>query len=196
MAGSWPDATLCFALAGSLVGFLVFNFSPAKIFMGDSGSLTIGLIASILAIKMIEFDSQLPLMPVSDNFLLIEPISRPIFALAVLAYPLLDTMRIFIYRAMRGVSPFSADRNHIHHRLIDAGLTHRQTVLCIYGYNVLVIVLAVSIPVEPNLALPIVGGLALLIGLAPFIFLKKARIKPGVSVDPRKKPTQPVETKL
>ena len=118
-----------FSLAGSLFGFLGFNFSPARIFMGDSGSLTIGLIVSILALHIIEFEKSYNLTEPLDV------ISKPAFVVAALIYPLYDTLRIFIYRAVRGVSPFSADRNHIHHRLQDLGLSHRQVVLIIYTIN-------------------------------------------------------------
>ncbi len=148
MAGEPVMATLSFALAGSLFGFLFFNFSPAKIFMGDSGSLTIGLIICVLAIKLIEFDFSVNMGEDSESFIqfnttpaleFISTISKPIFAMAVLCYPLLDTLRIFIYRTVRGLSPFAADRNHIHHRLIDIGLSHRQTALAIYCYNIIII---------------------------------------------------------
>ncbi len=129
-AGNLVLACFSFSLAGSLLGFLGFNFSPARIFMGDSGSLTIGLIMSILALQLIEYEK---------SYTLIEPldkISKPSLVVAALIYPLYDTLRIFIFRAVRGISPFSADRNHIHHKLQDIGLSHRQVVLVIYAINI------------------------------------------------------------
>ncbi len=169
MAGDYAMACLGFALAGSLLGFLIFNFSPAKIFMGDSGSLTIGLIISILAIKLVNYDISLIKHP------LILHVSKPIFAMAVLVYPLVDTLRIFIYRAVRGVSPFSADRNHLHHRLIDIGCSHRKTVLIIYFVNLLIISLTIFFAfLEANYTLIIVGGTSLLIAQIPF-FIKKTK---------------------
>lgn len=132
LAGNLPFSLLAFVLAGSLCGFLVFNFSPAKLFMGDSGSLIIGVIVSVLAINMIEQDtSKLP------PFL--NTLSKPILAMSILVYPLIDTLRIFIYRAMKGRSPFSPDKNHIHHRLIKLGLNHRKTVTVLYLYNIFVV---------------------------------------------------------
>lgn len=126
-------ALLSFVLAGALLGFLVFNFSPAKIFMGDSGSLTIGLVISVLAIRLIEHDTaNLPFE--------LYRIPTPVFAMAVLVYPLIDTLRIFIYRAMKGLSPFSADKNHIHHRLIRLGMSHAQTVMTLYFFTLAVVV--------------------------------------------------------
>lgn len=130
--GSTVDAIIAFSLAGALLGFLRFNFYPANIFMGDSGSLTVGLIICVLAIRVIEFDFSL----LPSNM---KHISKPIFAMAVLSYPLLDTFRIFIYRSIKGSSPFTADKNHIHHRLIKLGLNHAQTVGVIYLFNILLI---------------------------------------------------------
>lgn len=121
-------ACLAFALAGSLFGFLIFNFAPAKIFMGDSGSLSIGLIISILSIKLIEY-------PISDLSGVTLYLSKPVFAIASLIYPLMDTLRIFIIRAVRGQSPFSADKNHLHHRIMDCGLGHKGTVVIIYFFS-------------------------------------------------------------
>ena len=138
MAESMVDAIIAFSLAGALLGFLRFNFYPANIFMGDSGSLTVGLIICVLAINVIEFDfTALP--PEMKH------ISKPIFAMAVLSYPLIDTFRIFIYRSMKGLSPFTADRNHIHHRLIKLGLNHAQTVSVIYIFNAILIAYSVIV---------------------------------------------------
>ncbi|MEQ9188210.1 MAG: MraY family glycosyltransferase [Cryomorphaceae bacterium] len=169
-AGATEHAVLAFALAGSLIGFLVFNFSPAKIFMGDSGSLTIGLILSILAIKLIEFPvNQLP------NDML--GISKPVFAMAALVYPLTDTLRIFIYRTVRGMSPFSADRNHIHHRLLDLGFGHRRTVLLIYATSIFIILLSTSIQQDPSMVLIITAAVSITVSQIPgfLLMLKRKR---------------------
>lgn len=166
-AGDTIMASLAFALSGALLAFLIFNFSPAKIFMGDSGSLSIGLILCVLSLKLVEFDQSLLTGFVGE-------ISKPVFALAILTYPLFDTLRIFIYRSLRGLSPFSADRNHIHHRLIDIGLDHRQTVTCIYAYNIFVISLAIiTRHLSPSYSFIIVGSGALLLAQVPFFIPKK-----------------------
>lgn len=139
LAGSMVDAIIAFSLAGALLGFLRFNFYPANIFMGDSGSLTVGLIVCVLAIQVIEFDfSQVPES--------MKHISKPIFAMAVLSYPLIDTLRIFTIRIAKGISPFSPDSNHIHHRLLKLGLNHAKAVGVIYLFNVVLITYAVSVP--------------------------------------------------
>jgi UDP-GlcNAc:undecaprenyl-phosphate/decaprenyl-phosphate GlcNAc-1-phosphate transferase len=170
LAGDFAMAALAISLSGSLLAFLFFNFSPAKIFMGDSGSLTIGLIISILAIKLISYD----VGSIHNAFVL--NVSKPIFAMSVLVYPLIDTLRIFIYRAVQGVSPFSADRNHLHHRLIDIGCSHKKTVLIVYTVNVLIISLTLILAaasVNANYSLVIVASSALIIAQIPFFITKK-----------------------
>ncbi len=170
LAGDPAMACLAFALSGSLFAFLFFNFSPAKIFMGDSGSLTIGLIICILAIKVIGYD-----VSAIENKTILN-VSKPLFAMAVLVYPLVDTLRIFIYRAVQGVSPFSADRNHLHHRLLDIGLSHKGTVMTVYFFNILVIGLTVGLALSsmnPNYSLMIVASVSLTIAQIPFFIKKK-----------------------
>jgi UDP-GlcNAc:undecaprenyl-phosphate/decaprenyl-phosphate GlcNAc-1-phosphate transferase len=166
VAGEMTMAVLAISLTGALLGFLIFNFYPAKIFMGDSGSLTIGFIFSVLAIRMIEYKSAH--LPVELLY-----ISKPVMALAILAYPLLDTLRIFIYRSIRGMSPFMADKNHIHHRLLDIGLNQRQTVVVIYLYTIAIIATAfLTEGINSTYAFLIVGGVAIAIAQVPFMFPK------------------------
>lgn len=131
-ANEFPYAALAFSLAGALLGFLIFNFSPAKIFMGDSGSLVIGMFICVLAIKMIEYPIQQ-----LDHFWV--HVSKPVFAISTLAYPLLDTLRVFIIRAVKGQSPFAADRNHMHHKLLDCRYGHIRTVIIIYTFSVVTV---------------------------------------------------------
>jgi len=156
-ANQYPYAALSFALAGALSGFLIFNFSPAKIFMGDSGSLVIGMFLCVLAIKLIEFP-----VHALDSFWV--SVSKPVFAVAALAYPLLDTLRIFIIRALKGQSPFTADRNHIHHKLIDCGYSHAKTSIFIYLYSIISIgaSLVTFYFNQPTLSLLLVVGSGLL----------------------------------
>lgn len=169
-AGGPEHAVLAFAMSGSLLGFLVYNFSPAKIFMGDSGSLTIGLVLSILAIKLIEF----PVEEIPNSML---SISKPVFAMAALAYPLTDTLRIFIYRVSRGMSPFAADKNHIHHRLMALGYGHVRTVLLIYASSIFVLLLSISIHEKPSVVLAITALVSLVISQIPgfLVMLKKRK---------------------
>lgn len=112
-------AIMAFATSGATIAFLKYNYSPAKIFMGDTGSLLLGLVGSILAISFIEMHQYLPNHPYAFE-------SAPAVAVGILILPLFDTLRVFITRAAKGKSPLHPDRTHIHHLLIDAGLTHMQ----------------------------------------------------------------------
>lgn len=158
-----PLALLAAGLGGALLGFLVFNFNPARIFMGDSGSLTIGVVMYVLATKLIEF-------PVDKLPAAMHGISKPVLAMAILGYPLVDTIRVFVIRTLQGRSPFSADKNHIHHRLIQLGLNHKQTVLVLYAYSIAIIGLVFLMPAnKPNLSFLIVGGVAFLTSQLLFV---------------------------
>ena len=155
-ANEFTLAALSFSLSGALLGFLIFNFSPAKIFMGDSGSLIIGMFLSVLSIKLIEY----PITRI-DNFWV--HISNPMIVIAALSYPLTDTLRIFVIRAAKGQSPFAADRNHLHHRLLDAGYSHVQTVIIIYVFSILCVgVSLLSYFINPSLTLLAVIGFSMI----------------------------------
>ncbi len=129
---------LAFSLFSSLLAFLVYNFSPANIFMGDTGSLVVGLILSILCINFVELSFES--LPYAFPFR-----SSPAMAIAILIIPLADTLRIFIIRSLNGRSPFHADRNHIHHQLLDLGLSHREAALTLYLVNIGFIVTALAL---------------------------------------------------
>jgi UDP-GlcNAc:undecaprenyl-phosphate GlcNAc-1-phosphate transferase len=114
-------AVLCFTLAGALLGFLRWNFYPATIFAGTSGVQFVGYTLAVLAIL---------------------GTAKVAVALLVLGVPIIDTFWIIVRRLSEGRSPFSPDRRHIHHRLLDLGLSHRQTVLAIYGICLILAVLS------------------------------------------------------
>jgi UDP-GlcNAc:undecaprenyl-phosphate/decaprenyl-phosphate GlcNAc-1-phosphate transferase len=126
-AGMEPYYVLAFSLCGSLLAFLIFNFQPAKIFMGDTGSLLIGVINAILVLKFIDPGEG----PESVNPI----VSSPAIGFTILMIPLLDTLRVFAIRIFKRRSPFSPDRNHIHHLLLDRGLSHRTITLLLVALN-------------------------------------------------------------
>ncbi|MEJ7768197.1 MAG: MraY family glycosyltransferase [Chitinophagaceae bacterium] len=126
-----PYAALSFALAGSLAAFLIYNFQPAKIFMGDTGSLLIGLITSILIIKFINVST--------SSVVALE--ASPALGFAILLIPLIDTLRVFAIRIMHRRSPFSPDRNHVHHLLLDRGYSHQKITMILVSINLLFIAL-------------------------------------------------------
>ncbi len=111
-AGQPVVAVLCFVLAGSLLGFLRWNFHPASIFAGTSGVMFLGYTLALLSIL---------------------GTAKVAVALLVLGVPIIDTFWIIVRRVAAGKSPFTPDRAHIHHRLLDLGLSHRQAVLVIYA---------------------------------------------------------------
>jgi UDP-N-acetylmuramyl pentapeptide phosphotransferase/UDP-N-acetylglucosamine-1-phosphate transferase len=124
MIGYQAYALLAFALTGSLIAFLIFNHHPAKIFMGDSGSLMIGLVNAILVIKFINV--------ANDPSVAIPVESAVAIGFSILIVPLLDTLRVFAIRIFNGRSPFTPDRNHVHHLLLGWGLGHAAvTVTCV-----------------------------------------------------------------
>ncbi len=126
--GQLGYAVMAFSLTGGLLSFLIYNFSPAKIFMGDTGSLLLGLVNSILVIKFINFSS-------ASNSLLNIP-SAPAIGFAILMIPLFDTLRVFGLRILSRRSPFSPDRNHIHHFLLDLGFNHRKVTIALISANI------------------------------------------------------------
>lgn len=131
IAGFEDMAIISASLVGSLLGFLWFNKTPARIFMGDTGSLIIGLIIGVQAVFFIKLNSQ-------SNWSLN---SAPIVAFGILIVPLFDTLRVFIHRTLNGKSPLNPDRNHIHHRLLDIGFSHMKTSLIIMTFNILFVVM-------------------------------------------------------
>lgn len=127
-------AVMAFSLAGSLIAFLIYNFSPAKIFMGDTGSLLIGILNSLFVIKF---------MAVAADPALGFPLeSAPAIGFAILIVPLFDTLRVVSIRIISRRSPFSPDRNHIHHFLLDFGFSHKMISLTCVGTNIGFIALA------------------------------------------------------
>lgn len=119
-------ACLAFTLSGALIGFLRFNFSKtSKIFMGNTGSLIIGFLLAFFAIRFVSLNATYRFEPTAF-------FNAPIIAIVILIVPIFDTLRVFLVRILAGRSPFSADRNHMHHILLDNGLSHAgaTAVLC------------------------------------------------------------------
>jgi len=126
-----PYAVVAFSLAGSLMAFLIFNFQPAKIFMGDTGSLLVGTINAILVIKFINVAG-------SDD-VSFRISASPAVGFTILMVPLLDTLRVFGIRIFHRRSPFSPDRNHIHHLLLDKGFSHKAITFFLVAINLVMV---------------------------------------------------------
>lgn len=180
---------MAFALAGSLLAFLIFNYNPAKIFMGDSGSLVLGLINAILAIKFIT---------VADDPMVSYPIQSAVsVGFAILMLPLTDTLRVFSIRIFRGRSPFSPDRNHIHHLLLDRGLNHKYVTLACLVLNMMFISLAYfTRSMGPTYVMMTIMAVSFL-GLGMLIYLKKP-VEPAfdAAFQLNKQPSIPVMPKV
>ncbi len=127
-------ALMAFSLVGSILAFLAFNFPPARIFMGDSGSLLIGTVNAILVIRFIHTASS----PAS-----VLPIPGAVaVGFSVLFVPLFDTFRVFSMRLMMGLSPFQPDRKHVHHLLLNRGYNHFWTSFICITTNIIFLLLA------------------------------------------------------
>jgi UDP-N-acetylmuramyl pentapeptide phosphotransferase/UDP-N-acetylglucosamine-1-phosphate transferase len=128
-------AIMAISTAGATIAFLKYNYTPAQIFMGDTGALLLGLICSILTINFIELNALLEdRHPFKIN-------AAPAVAIGVLILPLFDTLRVFLTRILKGKHPLQPDRTHIHHLLIDKGLTHMQATFILVGVNIFFIAL-------------------------------------------------------
>jgi UDP-GlcNAc:undecaprenyl-phosphate GlcNAc-1-phosphate transferase len=144
-------AVLCFALAGSLLGFLRWNFHPAAIFIGTSGVMFVGYTLAVLAVL---------------------GTAKVAVALLVLGVPIIDTFWIIVRRIASGSSPFTPDRGHIHHRLLDLGLSHARTVLVIYALCIALALL--SFVLSGTGQLYAFMGLVLVSGLVLFLVTRGA----------------------
>ena len=131
LSGHFEYAIVSFSLVGSLTGFFFYNVygKKNKIFMGDTGSLILGTVIAVLVIEFNEFNIN-PNAPYAI-------LSAPAVSFGVLIYPLLDTLRVFAIRIIQRKSPFSADKNHTHHRLLALGLNHRNATYTILIANVI-----------------------------------------------------------
>lgn len=151
-------------LIASLVAFLRYNMSvKSKIFMGDTGSLIIGFIIATLIIRLLAIDdqtvNQLPFLP--QNLLLV--------IISIIIVPLFDTIRVFFIRVLNGVSPLTADRNHIHHILIDfMKLSHRKSTFFISIGNSLFTLLIINLCVFFN---SFIISIVLIILVSMFVYL-------------------------
>lgn len=171
--GNYSAAFVAFALMGSIIGFLRYNIAPAKIFMGDSGSLFIGFTISVLSIIFVNsFNPE-------HNYLapfIHAPQGALIFALSVLFIPVFDSFRVFVTRIAKGHSPFKADRTHLHHYLLDLGFSHTNTVTTLVTANLLIISVSLLVQdMNPNVAIFAILTLTFTL-FAILYFMRKTRL--------------------
>jgi UDP-GlcNAc:undecaprenyl-phosphate/decaprenyl-phosphate GlcNAc-1-phosphate transferase len=122
LSGDGANSLMALALCGGVLGFLYYNFYPARIFMGDTGSLVLGFVIAVLCVRLIQLN------PFNSGLLN----HSPVFVLSIVFIPVFDTMRVFMIRIWQGMSPFSPDKNHIHHLLTNNGWSHSftATIIC------------------------------------------------------------------
>ncbi len=159
---------------GAIIGFLYFNWSPAKIFMGDTGALSLGFLFSALTILFLNQDYLLKLEAHKYQ----APIS---IMVAILIVPMFDTIRIIVVRLIKKKSPFEPDNNHTHHVLMRLGLSHAQVALSLSAFNVLAIVLVTIFRnVGDNVLLPILILASFFISiLLDQLIIRKVKTKGG-----------------
>jgi UDP-GlcNAc:undecaprenyl-phosphate/decaprenyl-phosphate GlcNAc-1-phosphate transferase len=176
------------ALAGTCIGFLPHNFSPARIFMGDSGSMLVGLVLSAAGTTAATGAD-----PQSFGHLLgALPLALPLLPIAVLAVPFVDLVLAIIRRVRRGQSPFAPDKEHLHHRMLEIGHTHRRAVLLLYFWSALLAFggVALSITRGPWRVISILGGLAAVGMLMSLVPRMRSRIRRRRTPPPRPSPTR------
>ena len=155
-------ALLAFSLFGALIGFLRYNFFPAKIFMGDTGSLVVGMGLAILALNIISSGIIVPGMHY--------PNKGPLLAIVFLALPLFDSLRVFINRLIKKKHPLMPDRDHIHHAILDLGYGHKKTTLILYFFSLLLIFGSYFLlDVNLNIAITILAFISYVLLFIPFL---------------------------
>jgi UDP-GlcNAc:undecaprenyl-phosphate GlcNAc-1-phosphate transferase len=149
---------LAAALAGTCIGFLPHNFAPARIFMGDSGSMQVGLVLSAIAVT-----ATTQADPTTLSAFGAIPLALPLLIpLSVLALPLIDLSMAVLRRVRRGKSPFAPDKEHLHHRLMEMGHSHRRAVLLLWFWSALLAFGGVTLSLSsgPWLVAGVIGALA------------------------------------
>jgi UDP-N-acetylmuramyl pentapeptide phosphotransferase/UDP-N-acetylglucosamine-1-phosphate transferase len=152
-------AVLSFTLLGGVLSFMFFNWHPAKIFMGDTGSLALGFSLGSLIIAFMEYNAALP----QGALLKFEPSFS--IGIVLMIYPLYDMARVFTKRISKGKHPMSADRSHVHHFLMRSGLKHNEVSLLLAFIQVILIGLVIALgDYSDNLVLPILSAVVLGLG--------------------------------
>ncbi len=186
----WSLACLAFSLVGSLLAYLRYNFSTTnKIFMGDTGSLIIGFIISVLAIQYV----QLNVFNFANNSLYK---NAPVMAIVLLVVPIFDTLRVFSLRILKGKSPFKADRLHLHHLMIDNGLSHIATSFILYFATVLfsaVTYLLRSFYTNTQLSFSVLGTFILYLIGCQFLEIRRLKNHKSKFADSFFKPSEELE---
>jgi UDP-GlcNAc:undecaprenyl-phosphate GlcNAc-1-phosphate transferase len=170
---AYSPALIAVVLAGACLGFLPHNFNPARIFMGDSGSMLIGL---LLAAATTSASGRMSNVGVGGTDFV--ALFAPLLVLAAVGFvPLLDLLLAVVRRTRKGRSPFSPDKMHLHHRMLEIGHSHRRAVLLIYLWASVVAFGAVALALidDPPVVLWTTGGGLLVAVIATFVPRERRR---------------------
>ncbi len=182
-------ALISFVFLGGVLSFMVFNWHPAKIFMGDTGSLTLGFTLATLIIAFMEINEGLA----ASSFLKIE--STFSAGVALMMYPLYDMARVFARRLSQGKGPMTPDKSHVHHFLMRMGLRHDQVSFLLGFLQLTVIFLVISMrDFSDNLVLPIISIFAIFLGFR-LDHVTVKYIKKKVDLSPRILENRGLETR-
>jgi len=160
----YVDFSICTTSVACLAAFLIFNKYPARIFMGDGGSLTIGLVLAYLSIRLV------------TNSVNAKIEVNPVFILAILSYPITDTLRVFTLRILKGVSPFTPDKNHLHHNLYRIFKNQNKVTFVLIIFTILLTVVSFVLKTYPITSLFIITIVMAIFSQVPAIFLKRKKI--------------------
>lgn len=171
MADQYQYAIIAFSIGCSVIGFVYYNYPPARIFMGDTGSLTIGLVMSVLTIRFIELNAN------GTGPYIVHAV--PAVAFALLIVPLFDTLRVIFIRLLKKRSPFKPDKNHVHHKIVALGFNHINATLVLLAANILIVSIALIMQyfkADVNFVMIVVFVLAGFLSQVPY-FVKRKKIK-------------------
>ena len=158
-SNQWFVASTLAVLVGTTAGFLVFNVAPAKIFLGDGGSLVIGMTLAVLTIRTTYWEPTIEDSSSGGWFVVLMP-------LAVLAIPLYDIVSVTLIRCRQGKSPFRGDHQHFSHRLVQRGLSPRRAVFIIWLLTAMTGIIGLLLPsLSPWQAAMAGGQIAVVIGV-------------------------------
>jgi len=171
VSGHFDYAILSFSLVGAILGFFFYNVygNKNRIFMGDTGSLVLGTIMSVIVIQFNEFN-----IDQTQPFAIA---SAPAVSFGILIYPLIDTLRVFTIRLLQFKSPFVADKNHLHHRLLTLGFSHRKATYTIMTMNLIFILSVFALQnigiIKVMVFIFVFGGILFMI---PAYFIQKGKL--------------------
>ena len=162
LIGEFQVALLMAIIAGSCIGFLPFNMSPAKIIMGDTGSTFLGFVLAVVSIQ---------------GVFKVQAVITFIIPFLILGVPIFDTTFAMLRRVLSGRNPFSADRGHLHHRLLDMGFNTKQTVRILYAVSALLGVSSIMLVTQKIVYAIIIIAVSLAISVATWIIFKDDKMK-------------------